>query len=575
MILQALLEYYQRKTEEGVIAPDGFTARNIDFLIVLDRAGNFNSLDSLRELKGKRLLGQPFFVPAIGKQAEKHDNSSKDANLLWDKAEFVLGVGKNGATKLESFIATIVEYFPSPPPEVETVLNFLRRGKSDPGVFAPIVNHREYGDDVRGGIPIIAFKIAGESLPIFCKPFVQMALDQKQDQAVVYGPCLITGKRDMPIEMTHHVVKRIAGAQTSGANLISFNRESYLSHGWKQSRNAPVSKKAAAGYVKALNHLIESDLNRIRIGDATTVFWSQAKSLHESYDLERNFSWFFADPPKEDPDRGVRAVKSLYEAVQSGILPTDEGNRFYVLGLAPNAARIAVRFWRAGTITEFAVKIKRHFDDLEIDRAPGDAEYLPLNQILRATALERKMENVPPNLAGAVVESILDGTPYPITLMQQCIRRIRAERRVTRARAAILKAYLNRFSLHRSNAHTGKEEITVCLDRTNACPGYRLGRLFAILEKIQEEANPGINATIRDRFYGAASSSPVAVFPQLLKLKNHHLAKLDNLGRKVNLEKEIGEIFCELKDFPPHLSMEEQARFAIGYYHQRQSFFSK
>jgi CRISPR-associated protein Csd1 len=172
-----------------------------------------------------------------------------------------------------------------------------------------------------------------------------------------------------------------------------------------------------------------------------------------------------------------------------------------------------------------------------------------------------------------VVESLLDGKPYPITLMQQCMRRIRAERRVTRARAAILKAYINRLNLYKE--HLGKEEITVCLDRSNTSPGYRLGRLFAVLEKIQEEANPGINATIRDRFYGAASSSPVAVFPQLLKLKNHHLAKLDNPGRKVNLEKEIGEIFCAVEDIPAHLPMEEQARFAIGYYHQRQSFFTK
>jgi CRISPR-associated protein Csd1 len=286
--------------------------------------------------------------------------------------------------------------------------------------------------------------------------------------------------------------------------------------------------------------------------------------------LESNFAWFFSAPPKDDPDRGVRAVKSLYKSVQSGALPAGAGDRFYVLGLSPNAARLAVRLWKVGTIAEFAERIKMHFDDLEIVRGPKEKEFLSLNELLNATALQYEQKNIPPNLAAAVLTSALDGTPYPKTLLQQCLRRIRAERHVTRARAAILKAYLNRFNRRFGN----KEEISMALDRTNTSPGYRLGRLFAVLDKIQEEASPGINATIRDRFYGSASSSPVAVFSQLLKLKNHHLAKLGQ-GRKVFMEKEIGEIMSELRDFPAHLSMDEQARFAIGYYQQRQSFFEK
>jgi len=155
--------------------------------------------------------------------------------------------------------------------------------------------------------------------------------------------------------------------------------------------------------------------------------------------------------------------------------------------------------------------------------------------------------------------------------MQQCIRRIRAERQVTRARAAILKAYINRFN--RYNTPNAKE-ITMGLDPGNTNPGYLLGRLFAVLEKIQEEASPSINATIRDRFFGAASTSPVAVFSQLLKLKNHHLSKLDNPGRRVNFEKIIGEIIENMNDFPAHLAMTEQGYFSIGYYHQRQDFYS-
>jgi CRISPR-associated protein Csd1 len=573
MILQALHEYHQRKVDDGIIAPVNFTQRKIDFLVVLDQNGRFNSLDCLQERKGKRLLGKAFFVPAIGKQAEKHDNSCKDANLLWDKSEFVLGVGKKGAAKIESFIATIAKYFPIPPADIQAVLNFLKFGKHDLASFSAILDHTDHGELIRSGSPLLSFKMVGKPFPVFCESFVKTAIEQYCDEVETYGPCLVTGGQHVPIEMTHPVVKGVLGAQISGANLVSFNQASFLSHRWKQSHNSPVGKHAAAAYAKSLNYLVGSELNRIRVGDATTVFWSQMNALPEFYNLEQDFSWFFADPPKDNPERGVRAVKSLYDAVHTGRIPMDEGQRFYVLGLAPNAARIAVRFWRTGTVGEFAERIKRHFDEVEIVRGPQDPTYLTLNQILRSTAFEYKMDNVPPNLAGAVVGCVLDGTPYPITLAHQCIRRIRAERRVTRARAAILKAYINRLSLYEEPLR--KEEITVSLDRTNTSPGYRLGRLFAMLEKIQEEANPGINATIRDRFYGAASTSPVAVFPQLLKLKNHHLSKLDNPGRKVNLEKEIREIFCGVNDFPAHFSMEEQARFAIGYYHQRQSFFSK
>jgi len=342
--------------------------------------------------------------------------------------------------------------------------------------------------------------------------------------------------------------------------------DSFRSFGKDQSFNAPISEEAASAYTKGLNMLLAKDSqNKTYTGDSSIVFWSRAKA-NENFDLEENFAWYVSDSPKDDPDRGVRAVKSLYDAMKSGHLPVFDENRFYILSLAPNAARIAIRFWRSGTVREFGTKILKHFDDIAIARGPNDPEHLNINRLLRATAFEYKMDNVPPNLSENLMTSILDGTPYPISLLHLCLRRVRAEMNVNYSRASIIKGYINRKG----------GNLSVALDRNNTNSGYLLGRLFAVLEKIQETANPGINSTIRDRFYGAASSSPVAVFPQLLRLKNHHLSKMSNKALKTVYEKEIGEIMDGIvNNLPSHLELEGQSHFAIGYYQQRQAFFTK
>jgi len=409
------------------------------------------------------------------------------------------------------------------------------------------------------------------------KGVVNADSEDGEDMADYTGVCLITGEKGL-IQRKHGRTP----INKDTKSLVAIQKNSgYDSYGKQQAFNCPISPQAEFAYTTALNVLLKSGSNRVQIADTTIVFWAQKKD--ETFDLESEFAWVFTSD-KDDPDKGAHAVRSVFNAVESGRLPPDEGNRFYVLGLAPNAARISVRFWKTGTIRDFAEKIYRHFRDFEIIRPVQDRyEFLPLYQVLGATVLDYKMDNVPPNLAGAVVTSILDGAPYPRTLLHQCVRRIRAEQskkdsrtgkpvqNVNRTRAAILKACVNRFN---RIYHPQNKEVLVALDRSNTDTGYRIGRLFAVLEKIQEESSPGINATIRDRFYGAASSTPVTVFPRLLKLKNHHLPKILNPGRRVNLEKEIQEIVDTLTGFPPHLTLDEQAMFAIGYYHQRQDFFT-
>jgi len=555
MILQALTQYYERKSESesGALPPFGFGMQSIPVVIEIDQDGE----ESQVLIRDPKSAEAQEMVPAAVKRA-----AGNAPNLLWDNVEYCLGIDTRGnpqrTDKRHQMFLDRLEELDCDDEGVEALKRYLVAAKQSAAV--------EQHNDLLMTNPNVSFRLLGDPHLICQRKKVVDAIRNSLTPTTENDEfCLVSGTKE-PTARLHPAIKGVWGAQSSGANIVSFNLDAFNSHGKSQGYNCPVGEKAAFFYTTALNHLLHKESGqRMQVGDASTVFWSERKTS-----LEKSMGGIFGSTPsqiKDDPDKYTDSVKAVYDSVHRGRYHGDDADtKFYVLGLSPNASRIAIRFWHVATVGEMATRIKRHFDDLRIVRAPHEQEYLPLFLILVSIAVQNKSENIPPNLAGELMKSILDGTPYPHAMLAAAVRRNKAEQKVTYPRAAIIKAGLNRF--HQ------REEIQMALDKSNPNPGYRLGRLFAALEKVQEDANPGLNATIRDRYYGAASSSPVSVFSTLLKLKNHHLAKLSP-GQKVQFEKTIGEIMSELPDsFAANLNLKDQGRFAVGYYHQRQDFFT-
>ncbi len=587
MILQALYEYYQRKVDDpdSGLPPFGFEWKELPFIIEVDADGKLIQIEDACEGSGRKKQARAYLVPQAVKKT-----SGIATNLLWDNAEYVLGIPRKvkpgqktpDPERLQEQQQAFLERIRALPEAalndvgVQAVLRFLGR------IDCKTLIRQPAWKELRAN-PNLSFRLLGDSELVCQRPVVKAAIEQLAEAAAdssERGICLISGE-ERGISRLHPAIKGVWGAQTSGANIVSVNNKvsgsnnagptpAFASYLKQQGYNSPVGVRPVFAYTTALNHLLRKDSpQRLQVGDSSTVFWAEKPS-----DMETAVVDIFGEPSDDDPDRHSEKVAALFQSIHHGRYTRDDADtRFHVLGLAPNAARIAVRFWAVTSVAELAEKIIQHFEDIRIVHGGNQPEYLPLFRLLVSTATQGKADNIPPNLAGDTLRAILEGRPYPYTLLAALVQRIRAEREITYPRAALLKGCLNRANRF-SNSHA-KEELTVSLDPDNINPGYRLGRLFAVLEKIQEEANPGINATIRDRYYGSASSTPVTAFATLIKLSKHHLSKLENKGRAVNFERLLGEIISGIDDFPAHLSLEDQGRFAIGYYHQRQDFFKK
>ncbi|MTI15919.1 type I-C CRISPR-associated protein Cas8c/Csd1 [Rhodobacteraceae bacterium RKSG542] len=571
-ILTHLTDLYERMQQTGEAPKRGFSSEKISYELVIDKDGTPLRLSSIQQLSGKKPAPRVMSVPMAVKRS-----SGIKPNLFWDKSAYVLGVtaleneegevvasqGKRTAQEHQAFVDAHLELLEGAKDEGLTALvKFLQGWHADR--FTELVFPPEALDEN------IVFRLEGDvgadGAPRFLhdRPAVLPYLSSDNDADAAL--CLVTGEQ-APIARLHPSIKGVMGAQSSGAALVSFNGEPYESFGKEQGSNAPVSEYAAFAYGAALNALLAKGSHRsLRIGDATVVFWAKAATHQASSFAEMLLGQALSPPTEQDETNKLRAsLMNIALGRDVEAREFDPSTKVFVLGLAPNAARVSVRFWYMSGLQEFAANIARFWGDLALE--PSGFKGPPAAwALLYETALQRKAENIPPLLGGALMQAVLHGKPLPRTMLSAIMGRIRAEGDINGRRVAIMKAVINRRT---------REEIPVSLDRESSNSAYRLGRLFALLERAQSAALPGLNATIKDRYFGAASATPARVFPLLMRTANHHLSGLkkgEGSGLGYWLEREIGEVWLGLSaDLPRTLTLEDQGRFCAGYYHQRWS----
>ena len=576
MILQSLYQLYDRLAEDPAyeIAPPGYSTQKIAFAVVLHPDGRLYEIQDLREEKGKRRVPRQMLVPGQSKAS----GSGLNPCFLWDNPFYIFGF-TDDEDKRERAIKACQAF---------RYRHLAVEKEIDDPAFSAVCRFVESWDPAQAKAPqelaeigagFGIFQIIGEIGYVHERPKIRDWWAGQQEVPLEGGHltmCLVTGEWATAARTHEPKLKGVPGAQSSGATLVSFNCDAFTSYGKDQSLNSPVSEQAAFRYCTALNAILSgprSDRHRFSLGDTTVVFWTDKPTTTEGWLADL----FGGDIEERVQDESaLEQAHILLEALRKGggelrLLGDDPDTPVHLLGLAPNAARLAVRFWYTGTLRALFDHLKAHHDALRMVRQfeagskRPDPEFPPLWMLLRETARESK--DIPPLLGGALLRAVIGGGPYPEALAAAVIRRIRADHTVNYVRAAVLKAWLMRNPNRQG-------EIPVSLDTQRTDPAYRLGRLFAVLEKTQEDAQPGINATIRDRFYSAASATPAVVFPRILRTYQHHLAKLP-VGQKITREKLAQEIVDGIDVMPSHLSLQDQAQFAIGYYHQRKALFTK
>ena len=553
MIFQSLVSLYDRLAKTDEVPPYGFSVEDVGFVITVDKEGNLiGHPEDLRiKIKANTFNFRTSVVPYSNKVGVRSGNASTTPNFMVDKVDYVFGMSGNLKKDVyhESFKKRIDEVCDAfKDDSVLAVRSFLSSWNP------------ENSGELRGWKEMcgihgkwVAFRLQGDS------KFIHERLEVKK----LWSDFIAKEKFPQGISFldgeVHDLQPQYAQFKFgSGASLVSFNEVAYESYRKRKGENAPISVEAEFKSSSALKFLLRSKTQRIRIGDAVTVFWAERASSVET------FFGQVMNPSVEDRGAALTVPKFL-EAVRRGSLPKDlEGDKnlkFYILGLSLNKARLALRFWHVCSVGELMVRFRDHFGNLEMERSDRDIQFPGVWHLLKETARETK--NISPVLGGSLTRSILTGMNYPQNLFQGVIGRIRADQRINYLRASILKAVLQR---------NHKKEVPMALDTERREVSYLLGRLFAVLEKAQLDALGKVNATIKDRFFSAASATPASVFPRLLRLSQHHIAKA-KYGHVS--DRRISEVMEHINVFPSHLNLQDQGLFAIAYYQQKNALYRK
>ena len=569
MILQALTRYYEDLLAQGKIDAPGWAPAKISYALYLDENGELiQVVPTMEEVpKGKKTVLQPQSKPL---PAAVKRTVGIAANFLWDNSSYLLGIDQKGkpersrecfdaAAKLHHKVLDGVDS-----PVARAILTFFDTWKPENAAEHPALAGQL--DEITAGGNLL-FRV-DETYPqkdaAICEAWRRYRESSADD--AVRMQCLVTGGED-EITAVHPSVKGVRDAQSSGAALVSFNAPAFCSYGHEQNFNAPVGKYAAFAYTAALNHLLADKENVQLIGDTTVVCWAEGAE-----DVYRDFGMaaLFGGEKEGLSDNDLRAaLKRLADGLPCEDLGIDPNRPFYILGLAPNAARLSVRFFLRDSFGALMKNINDHYDRLEI--AGAKYPILTLWGLLSATVRDPKKQKPSPIISGATARAIFSGGRYPASLLEATMLRIRAERNITWGRAAIIKAYY----LKNPHEDCPKEVLTVSLNESSTDTAYTLGRLFSVYEAVQQSANPGINATIKDKYFNSAAAMPASIFPVLNNLYQKHLRKLEG-GQRVYYDKQVMALKGILgESYPARMTLAQQGAFDLGYYHQTQKRYTK